>query len=480
MKKQQQEHQPKKRSRKSIILISLAVVLTACCGLSALASLLGGGDTARTDPTPVVETALQLERQVQEVSAPTDIPPVSTDTPVPTATAVAPTATPVPTTAPVAPAAMPAPANTSTPVSATPAVAQPPASIPAGAVAAQLARVVDGDTIDVLIDGQPDTVRYIGIDTPERGDPGYRAATDANIALLGAGTLYLVADTSNRDRYDRLLCYVYTEDGAMVNREMVAQGWAQPVEYPPDTRFAREFRQAASEAAQARVGFWSGSASDGVMPYAITTGSSTNIRKGPGTAFDISTAVPAGTPLTVYGRTPDGEWLQVRTPDRTGGWISAGLVALAVAANQIEVAQDIPAPPVVAQVDTTRSEAVQVPVAPAGPAAASAPQSTLQGIALAIIENHNSFEILQIDNRGQQAVDISGWVLYGSKGDDRCVIPGGTILQPGEGFQVATGDSQPRARGMKCGDKPIWNNDGETIYLEAPGGGRIEIQSRRV
>lgn len=77
-------------------------------------------------------------------------------------------------------------------------------------------------------------------------------------------------------------------------------------------------------------------------------------------------------------------------------------------------------------------------------------------------------------------MDISGWVLYGSKGDDRCVIPGGTVLQPGEGFQVATGDSQPRARGMKCGDKSIWNNEGETIYLEAPGIGRIEIQSRKV
>ncbi len=102
------------------------------------------------------------------------------------------------------------------------------------------------------------------------------------------------------------------------------------------------------------------------------------------------------------------------------------------------------------------------------------------GIALVIIENNSTYEILQIDNRGQQAVDIGGWVLYGSKGDDRCVIPGGTVLQPGEGFQVATGDSQPRMRGMKCGDKPIWNNEGETIYLEAPDGRRIEIQSRRV
>ena len=73
-----------------------------------------------------------------------------------------------------------------------------------------------------------------------------------------------------------------------------------------------------------------------------------------------------------------------------------------------------------------------------------------------------------------------GWVLFGSKGDDRCVIPGGTVLQPGAGYQVATGESQPSGNGFKCGDRPIWNNDGETIYLLTADGRQITIQSRRV
>ena len=374
-----------------------------------------------------------------------------------------------------APEGLPVVGNAAQPAPTAPAAAQAAGNAPAGAVAARLASVVDGDTIDVLIDGKQETVRYIGIDTPERGQPGYRAATEANERLLGGGDLYLVADASDRDRYGRLLRYIYTTDGQMVNREMVAQGWAQPVEYPPDIRYAAELRAAALEAANADLGFWGAVGSDGAMPYALATGN-VNIREGPGTGFGINTTATANTPLTVFGRTPDGEWLQVRAPDRSGGWVSAGLVALAVAASQIDVAQEIPVASVVTEVDTTRGEAVEALVAPA----ASAPQSTLQGIALVIIENNSTLEILQVDNRGQQAVDIGGWVLYGSKGDDRCVIPGGTILQPGEGFQVATGDSQPRARGIKCGDKPIWNNEGETIYLEAPGVGRIEIPSRRV
>ena len=90
------------------------------------------------------------------------------------------------------------------------------------------------------------------------------------------------------------------------------------------------------------------------------------------------------------------------------------------------------------------------------------------------------FEILELRNQGGATVDIGGWALCGSKGDDRCVIPDGTVLQPGAGYQVATGESRPSGHGFKGGDKPIWNNDGETIYLQAADGRQITIQSRRV
>jgi micrococcal nuclease len=145
------------------------------------------------------------------------------------------------------------------------AAAAPPAGAPPpGATPATLVTVIDGDTIDVSIAGKVERVRYVAVAAPERGQPGFEAATEANRTLLqagalGAGPLYLVREVSDRDKTSdrRLLRYVYTADGTLVERELVARGFAQPVEYPPDTRFAKEFRQLAVQAAQKRLGFWS-------------------------------------------------------------------------------------------------------------------------------------------------------------------------------------------------------------------------------
>jgi micrococcal nuclease len=212
----------------------------------------------------------------------------------------------------------------------------PPATVPPGAVAARLSRVVDGDTVEVLIGDTIETVRYIGVDTPERDRPGYQTASAANGALLGDGALWLAKDRSERDRYGRLLRYVYNGEGIMVNQALVAQGWAQPVEFPPDTAYAAELRQAAVEAAQAGLGFWSGWAPDGAAPYALTMGN-VNLRTGPGTEYAISAKATNNTPLTVFGRTADGRWLQVRAPDRSGGWVAAGLLALRAPVDEISV-----------------------------------------------------------------------------------------------------------------------------------------------
>ena len=217
-----------------------------------------------------------------------------------------------------------------------------PNGVPTGAKVAQLVRVVDGDTIDVLIDGRSETVRYVGIDTPEMGQPGYRAASEANQLLLGNGPIYLVQDRTERDRYDRLLRYVYNANGMFVDAEMVRQGWAQPVEYPPDTLHAAEFRFLAEEAVKARAGFWSGSSAyDGAMSYGVTTGE-INMRTGPDTVFGVSGSVPAGTPFTIFGRNDAGDWVQVRTPDRAGGWMYAPLLTINVPVLNIAVASDIP------------------------------------------------------------------------------------------------------------------------------------------
>ncbi|HEY8491037.1 MAG TPA: thermonuclease family protein [Dehalococcoidia bacterium] len=109
--------------------------------------------------------------------------------------------------------------------------AAPPAdaTLDADLSAAQHARVldvVDGDTIDVEIQGRQERVRYYGSNTPERGDPCYREAVERNRELAGTEVL-LLPDRRDRDRYGRLLRYVFTTDGHSLDAALVSEGLAR-------------------------------------------------------------------------------------------------------------------------------------------------------------------------------------------------------------------------------------------------------------
>jgi micrococcal nuclease len=90
---------------------------------------------------------------------------------------------------------------------------------------ADVVRVVDGDTIRVILDGVEEPVRFYGIDTRERGEPCFGDATDRTRQLAGE-TVLLKADARNRDRNGRLLRYVYTPDGVSIDALLVAEGYA--------------------------------------------------------------------------------------------------------------------------------------------------------------------------------------------------------------------------------------------------------------
>ncbi|GIV73528.1 MAG: hypothetical protein KatS3mg049_2084 [Caldilinea sp.] len=136
-----------------------------------------------------------------------------------------------------------------------------------------------------------------------------------------------------------------------------------------------------------------------------------------------------------------------------------------------------PVPPVAANPAPTR--APTQPPAPVAPAPPPASGGSPGQVVLFIIENYSTYEILDIRNDGGAPLDIGGWRLDGSRGDDSCTIPGDTVLQPGEVYQVATGDSVPTGNGYKCGNKPIWNNQGETIYLHKADGSIVrQIETR--
>ena len=131
--------------------------------------------------------------------------------------------------------------------------------------------VVDGDTIDVVVDGREERVRLTGIDTPEvaRDASGDRPATvcecfgDEATAfverLLPVGTpIRLERDVVGRDDYGRLLAYVYrAEDGIFVNYEIVRQGYAQPLTIPPNVTFSELMVAAARDAEADDAGLWS-------------------------------------------------------------------------------------------------------------------------------------------------------------------------------------------------------------------------------
>lgn len=129
---------------------------------------------------------------------------------------------------------------------------------------AVVAAHVDGDTLKVRIDGVTETIRLIGIDTPETKKPGTpvecfgREASSHLAELLPKGTpVRLERDVEERDRYDRLLVYAYrATDGLFVNLAMVSDGYAAQLTIPPNVAHAEEFRQAASEARQAGRGLW--------------------------------------------------------------------------------------------------------------------------------------------------------------------------------------------------------------------------------
>lgn len=129
---------------------------------------------------------------------------------------------------------------------------------------ATLVRVVDGDTIQVEVDGQRENVRLIGIDTPETKRPNTPVecfgpeASAFTTSLLPEGTpLLLERDVEARDDYDRLLAYVYrADDGLFVNLEIVAQGYANLLTFPPNVAHVDDFVAAARAAEAADLGLW--------------------------------------------------------------------------------------------------------------------------------------------------------------------------------------------------------------------------------
>jgi len=122
-------------------------------------------------------------------------------------------------------------------------------------------RVVDGDTIHVRIGARVEKVRYICVNTPEvhhptKGEePGGREAAEVNRRLVEGQAVRLELDVQERDRYGRLLAYVWIGD-LMINAELVRLGYAQVMTIPPNVRYQEVFLKLQREAREAGRGLW--------------------------------------------------------------------------------------------------------------------------------------------------------------------------------------------------------------------------------
>jgi micrococcal nuclease len=129
---------------------------------------------------------------------------------------------------------------------------------------AKVTRVVDGDTMKLTIDGKKETVRLLLVDTPESVNPNIPepqpfAIEASNFAkkMLTNKDVQIELDVSERDKYGRLLCYLYI-DGKMFNEILLEQGYARVAYvFAPNTKYVDQFRAIQDKAREKEIGIWS-------------------------------------------------------------------------------------------------------------------------------------------------------------------------------------------------------------------------------
>ena len=126
-------------------------------------------------------------------------------------------------------------------------------------------RVVDGDTIVIEINGTSEKIRLIGVDTPETVDPRKpvqcfgKEASAFTKSLLEGNQVRLESDSSqgDRDKYGRLLRYVFLSDDTFVNKEIIAQGYGHEYTYRTPYYYQKDFKTAERSARETKRGLWS-------------------------------------------------------------------------------------------------------------------------------------------------------------------------------------------------------------------------------
>ena len=131
-------------------------------------------------------------------------------------------------------------------------------------VLVRILTVIDGDTVDIEIDGRTERARLIGVNTPETKHPTkpiecFGPEASAYITqLLPKGTdVRIERDTEARDRYGRMLLYLYrNSDNLFINLDLISRGYGTPMSIEPNTFHRNDFVHAAALAEASNVGLW--------------------------------------------------------------------------------------------------------------------------------------------------------------------------------------------------------------------------------
>lgn len=133
-----------------------------------------------------------------------------------------------------------------------------------GRILGTVSHVSDGDTLSVTIGKHTETIRLIGVDTPETVHPtkpvqcwGPEASAHTKNILPTGTKVFLARDVEARDKYGRFLAYVYrASDNLFINKELIINGWARPYPFEPNTSLSVDFAEAAAQAQQNQLGLW--------------------------------------------------------------------------------------------------------------------------------------------------------------------------------------------------------------------------------
>lgn len=120
---------------------------------------------------------------------------------------------------------------------------------------ASVVRVIDGDTIEVDLNGEKRMVRYLGIDAPEKNECFYNESTEKNREFLEGKIIELRPDGESEDIFGRLLRYIYADE-IFVNETLVKEGYARVFDFDDDLKYQKKLNIAEQNAREGNKGLW--------------------------------------------------------------------------------------------------------------------------------------------------------------------------------------------------------------------------------